>query len=209
MILRFILGLVILLLGLFLRPEFLCAQEEQPSLAGKAICTTRGKAPFKKFVAEQNRILLFQGENGAFGSIQLQAVFSSTEKFLLDVNILAIFEQVKNLTSFLNGKTQAFDNSDSEMTIKRIDKSDQLTTTVSNTFTNSSMSLINGKINLVSHDNLASGRIRLGFLNSTIKVSSGLSETIESNENNGPIIINCRFKGIPVEVRDLPSNNNE
>lgn len=204
--LRFILLLMILLGSSFFESGFLYAQEEQSSLGGKAVCFVRGNSLFKKFTADQNRILLFQGEEGAFGSIQLQSVLSSREEFLADVNILAIFEQIKNLNSFLNGKAQTFDNSDSELTLKKINKSDQVTTTVSDFFNDGSKSLINGKIKLLNKDNFANGSVRLGFLNSTIKVTSKTGETIESNENNGSIKINCRFQGIPIEIRDLKSN---
>ncbi|GEM_PF-2979208 len=182
------------------------AQGDETDLGGKAVCFVRGNSPFKKFIADQNRILLFQGEDGAFGSIQLQSVLSNREEFLADVNILAIFEQIKNLNSFLNGKTQTFDNSDSELTLKKINKSDQVTTTVSDFFNDGSKSLINGRIKLLNRNNLANGSVRLGFLNSTIKVTSKTGETIESNENNGSIKINCKFKEIPIEIKDLKSS---
>lgn len=187
------------LLGLTI--NFSYAQGENIVVGGKAICTVGGKSPVRKFTADGNRLLVLQSGGISKGSIQLQLI-SDTEKDLTDINILALLGETPDLNPFLNGKTISVESVDSTFDIKNTVKSTKTTFEVSNTISETQSYSFKTKLKVKkTKDNVVNGILNIKLKNSTFVKTS--SENTESNPNNGKIVLRCKLKDIPLEIKPL------
>ena len=168
---------------------------------GKASCIFRGSVPFKRVVADGNRLLLLQAGGITKASIIIQSIFE-TKNESIDVNILALLGQILDTDLFLNkGKVQDFENIESDLILKQTKKSDGQVTEVSNVTQGSERTAINGSFKITnSKDNKASGVLNLICKNTFHSVKSREGSVVETKADNGKVIVRCRFKDVPIAV---------
>ena len=170
-------------------------------LGGKASCSVSGRTPVKKFVAEANRLLILQNEGISKGSIQLQLI-SDTENNLIDINILALLGETPDVEPFLNGKTINIQSVDSTFDIKNTVKSKNTTFEVNNTISETQSYNFRTKLKVKKTDeNHVNGILNLILKNSTFVQASG--GNTEPDTNNGRIVVRCKLKDIPLEIKEL------
>lgn len=172
----------------------------QSTVGGEANCTVGGKSPVKSFLADGNRLLLLQKLRITNGSIQLQA-FANQNGDFIDINILVLLGTVPDPDAFLNGEVRRFSNRSSDLTIKKTSGTTGDVSELSNIFEDDTRGALKGKTRVKSKDNLANGTLRFIFENTNLKITS--DEVInKTDDNNGKIVLKCKFKDIPVEIKE-------
>lgn len=180
------------------------AQDEIPEdviVGGKAKCVINGRAPFRRFIADGNRLLILQSGDFNKGSISIQSIFEN-KRLSNDINILALLGTIPDVDSFLSGETLVFEDSDSDLEIKSINKTNNVVLKILNLDPGGVKSKLLGRIKITSSDNeKVSGITRLSFKKSAIQDLSG--STLNLPQDNGRMIIICRFKDVPLAIKDL------
>ncbi len=180
------------------------AQDDIPDdviVGGEAKCIIKGKTPIKSGVTDGNRLLLLQDGGFTKGSIVLQRV-AETNTFSIDAYVLALFGEITDLDGFLSGKELGFEDSNSDLTLKKTNKINGTTIEVSNIIDNDTKGNLKGAIKVISSGNgLASGKIKLLFERTTSKITKDGDEKV--NNNNGSIGIKCKFRNVPLAIKEL------
>lgn len=197
------------MLKIFLKISILCALIiftanyplfAQNTVGGEADCVVSGRSPVKEFLADGNRLLLLQKLRITNGSIQLQA-FTAQDGDLIDINILVLLGTIPDPDAFLNREVRRFGNRSSDLSIKKTSATTGDVSELSNIFEDDTRGALKGKIKVKSKDNLANGNLRFIFENTNLKITS--DEVInKTDDNNGKIILKCKFKDIPVEIKE-------
>lgn len=170
-------------------------------LSGEADCKVSGKSPVKKFIADANRLLVLQNEGISKGSIQLQLI-SNTETNLIDINILALLGETENLEPFLNGKTINIESVDSTFKISNILKSSNVALEVSNTISGTQSHSFRTILKVKkTEDDLLNGILNIVLKKSTFVETTNAGS--KSNTKNGKIVLRCKLKDIPLEIKEL------
>lgn len=172
------------------------AQDEIPEdviVGGKAKCVINGRAPFRRFLADGNRLLILQSGEFSKGSISIQSIFENKRRSN-DINILAIFGAIENLDDFLGGKIFLFESIGSDLEIKSINKTSSEVIEIKNLDADEVRSPLVGRIKITSSDGeKVSGITRLNFQKTFL---------VEGKDNGKAIII-CRFTDVPLAIKDV------
>jgi len=189
----------------FLFVNFSYAQGDIPEdvvVGGKAICAIRGRVPVKKVKADGNRLLLLQSGGITNGSFSIQLIIAK-KKFSIDLNILGLFGRVEDVDSFLNGEVVKFENSNSDFVLKKTRSSNGVVREVSNLLSTGEKGNLKGKIKVTSSENnLVNGRLKFTFQNTSFKFTMG-GEDLNGRDNNGKVVVVCRFKDVPVAIKEV------
>ena len=179
------------------------AQDEIPEdvvVGGKAKCVINGRASFRRFIADGNRLLILQAGEFSKGSISIQSIFENKRRSN-DVNILALFGVIEDADSFLNGKTQVFEDSDSDLEIKSVNKKNSEAIEIKNQDKEGLRSKLVGRIKITNSDSdKVSGITRLNFERTFLVEGDEPNLTFK---DNGRVIIICRFSNVPLAIKDL------
>lgn len=177
------------------------AQDEIPEdviVGGKAKCVINGRTPFRRFLADGNRLLILQSGDFSKASFSIQSIFEN-KKQSNDVNILALLGPLASVEGFLGGKALVFENLDSDLEIKTINKSSGETIEIKNQDEEGVKTSLLGRIKIISSQGgTVSGITRLNF-----QETFTLEETNSNLEDNGRVIIICRFKDVPIAIKEL------
>lgn len=188
----------------FFQPLSLLAQSDIPEdivVGGLAKCIIKGKAPFKKVVVDGNRLLLLQNDGITQGSIIFQLI-DETKKNIIDIKAFALLGIIQDVESFLSGEKLSFENTGSDLVLKKTVKNKDITIEVTNIFDDGTKSNLTGEIKLKSAENdLVTGKIRVLFQETILKITeNGDTETFN---NNGKIEVKCKFKDVPLQIKPL------
>ena len=168
---------------------------EDVQVGGNAICKFIGNTPVKKINADGNRLVLIKStaSGKTKGSIIVQ-VITGENNSLIDTNVFALFGEVPDVDSFLNGKTLSFKNTDSDLSIKKT--KDTVIKETTNLLPDASKGEIIGTIKITNHDSSSvSGKLKLLFKNTIYSITQN-NEVKKLNKNNKRIIVNCTFSDV-------------
>ncbi|MBI1857736.1 MAG: hypothetical protein HYR97_01255 [Candidatus Melainabacteria bacterium] len=173
--------------------------QDEINVGGKAKCVLNGEVPIRKIVADGNRVLLIKQDNVTLGSFSLQ-LLKTTKKTLIDFNILALFGEVKDVDAFLSGAKHNFTSNESDFMVKVTFLKNDNVLDLSNELLDEQGALT-GSIKIKKFENnLASGDLKFIFEGTSLKITTG-ERDIEDNDKNGKMVIRCKFKDVPIDIK--------
>jgi len=168
---------------------------------GIARCVFNGKVPFRSIKAASNSLVV-DTQTGLV-KVLIESELD-TEKSTLNANLFAIIEATSDPTALLSGKEVEFESTQFEFSISKTRKSDGKTIQISNETPEGERTNVTGNVLVKDFaGSNASGVIKMVFAN-TLKTISSLEEDIETDEN-GKVVVTCRFDKVPINFSQNPS----
>lgn len=169
---------------------------------GTAKCVFNGRVPFRRIKAASNNLVVDTQTGLTKVSIESEL---DTEKSTLNANLFAIIEATSDPTALLSGEEVEFQSTQFEFSVSKTRKSDGTTVEVTNETPEGERTSVTGNVLVKDFDfvgNKASGIIKMVFAN-TLRTISSLEEDIETDEN-GKVVVTCRFDKVPVNFSGNP-----
>lgn len=182
-----------------------CNAQSDPIVpAGTVTCKIGGKkkrAPFKKFVADGNKISVVETLAISQASFSINSIVNDEEE-IRDAN-LSILIPVFTLDDLFNAGREKIDSNNSEVNLKLTDKISGEETLVQNLDIKNERTNIRGRINIKDQGNgTVKGNMRIAVFETTKTISSGEEESTK-DESNGKIVLKCKFKDVPFEITQI------